>query len=126
NTFILKRNDVLLEVNYNFDKYNSVTPWENYNFRALGIKTSKKIKGNWLFSSAFNHSRKSYYHPAPIFGVRDDKVNSFKMGFSKSISPCWASNYNLSSNQNKSSIDIYQKKNTQFTMDYSYLCLGKE
>ena len=126
NTFIVKRNDVLLEVNYNFDKYNSVTPWENYNFRALDIKTSKKIRGNWVFSSSLNHSRKSYYHPAPVFGVRDDKVNSFKVGFSKSLSPCWASNYNLSSNQNKSSIDIYQKKNTQLTMDYSYLCLGTE
>ena len=126
NTFILKRYDALLEMNYNFDKYNSVTPWENYNFQALDVKTSKQIKGNWVFSSSLKLSRKSHYHPAPIFGIREDKINSFQVGFSKSISPCWASNYSMISNQNKSSIAIYQKKNTQIRMDYSYLCLTRD
>ena len=112
------------ELKYDRTKFNAKAAWEHYLSNSYELRFSKQLSRGWAFNSSFSHSKRSHSRPAPVFGIRKDEINSFKLDFSKPSSDnCLVTKYSLSKNKNRSSIDIYERSNLQASVDLNYLCL---
>ncbi len=120
----ITNNYFVTELKYDFTQFHAKASWEHYLSNSYDLEFSKQLGKGWAFNSSFSHSRKSHYYPAPVFGTRKDEVTSFKINFSKpSPDNCLVTNYSLSKNENRSTIDIYERNNLQASVDLNYLCL---
>ena len=124
NNLLFSQYDSVLELKYSFDKFHAKVPWEDYNLNSFEISGSKKLKKNWNMKASLSYKQRSHNEPLPTFGTRKDKVNSLDFGFSKLLHPCWFTKFNLNFINTKSKVGIFQRKNNQLGMEYSYLCLG--
>jgi len=112
------------ELKYDRTKFNAKAAWEHYLSNSYELRFSKQLSGGWAFNSSISHSKRSHSRPAPVFGIRKDEINSFKVDFSKPSSDnCLVTKYSLSKNKNRSTIDIYERSNLQASVDLNYLCL---
>ncbi|MGY8816113.1 MAG: hypothetical protein ACKVHQ_15575, partial [Gammaproteobacteria bacterium] len=82
------------------------------------------FREGWRVAANLTHRRKNHASGTEIFALRKDRVNSFQLSASRAISECWVSNFSYRYNKSKSTVDLFNIKNKQINMDFSYVCLN--
>jgi len=113
------------QVKYGYDHHNANIDSENYDQHILELSANKMIENDWMVSSNLGFRRKKHDSGTEIFPMRRDKVLTFQISASKPISECWISNFSYRYSKSKSTVDLFNIKNNQISMDYNHVCLGR-
>ena len=126
------------QIKYGYDNFNANIDSENYGQHAFQISASRTMylsilqivgvdplfREGWRVAANLTHRRKNHASGTEIFALRKDRVNSFQLSASRAISECWVSNFSYRYNKSKSTVDLFNIKNKQINMDFSYVCLN--
>ena len=86
--------------------------YENY---GLEFSYSQPFLDNWQFSSKYSYQDKSHDEDYPLFGSRQDQMESLRFNMLKSMGACWSLNLGLIFNDSKSTISIYKRRSNNFS-----------
>ena len=123
---------------YGFERFNAGIDSENYNQRLLQFSVNKPMyasilqlvgvdeewRQDWSVSASLSHRKKNHDSGTEIFGLREDRVYSLQLSASKQLQECWVTNFNYRYNKATSTVDLFNIKNKQIGVDYTYICFN--
>jgi len=95
--------------------------FENY---ALDLVFSQPLENNYFATFNYTYSQKRYDAPLPLFGDRDDRSEALRINLMKTINACWTWNLGLASNDARSTINIYKRRENSVSLQFAYGCFG--
>jgi len=130
--------DLTGQIKYGYDHYNANIDSENYgqhNFELSGSRVMylsilqlfgvKPLwRDGWRVAANLSHRRKNHDSGTEIFALRKDRINSLQLSASRAITDCWTSNFSYRYNKSRSTVDLFNIKNKQISMDFNYVCLN--
>jgi tetratricopeptide (TPR) repeat protein len=93
--------------------------FENY---GLELSYSQPLGENWQFSSKYSFQDKSHDEDYPLFGSRQDQMESLRFNFLKPIGACWSLNLGYVYTNTNSTINIYRRSANNLSAQVNYQC----
>ena len=104
------------------ENYRANAGYEFYENYGLEFSYSQPFLDNWQFSSKYSYQDKSHDEDYPLFGSRQDQMESLRFNMLKSMGACWSLNLGLIFNDSRSTISIYKRRANNFTAQINYQC----
>ena len=104
------------------ENYRANAGYEFYENYGLEFSTSQPFLDNWQFSSKYSYQDKSHDEDYPLFGSRQDQMESLRFNMLKSMGACWSLNLGLIFNDSRSTISIYKRRANNFSAQINYQC----
>lgn len=126
------------QLKYGYDHFNAGIDSENYGQHNFEVSASRTMRlsilqifgvnppwrDGWRVSGSLSHRIKKHASGTEIFPKRRDRINSLQISASRPINDCWISNFSYRYNKSKSTIDLFNIKNKQVSIDFSHVCLN--
>ena len=123
---------------YGFERFDAGIDSENYNQRVLQFSVNKpmyasilqllgvdeELRHDWSVSANLSHRKKIHDSGSEVFGLREDRVHSLQLSASKQLHECWVTNFNYRINKATSTVDLFNIKNKQLGVDFTYICFN--
>ena len=104
------------------ENYRANAGYEFYENYGLEFSYSQPFLDNWQFSSKYSYQDKSHDEDYPLFGSRQDQMESLRFNMLKSMGACWSLNLGLIFNDSRSTISIYKRRANNFSAQINYQC----
>ena len=104
------------------ENYRANADYEFYENYGLELSYSQPFLDNWQFSSKYSYQDKSHDEDYPLFGSRQDQMESLRLNMLKSMGACWSLNLGLIFNDSRSTISIYKRRANNFSAQINYQC----
>ena len=104
------------------ENYRANAGYEFYENYGLEFSYSQPFLDNWQFSSKYSYQDKSHDEDYPLFGSRQDQMESLRVNMLKSMGACWSLNLGLIFNDSRSTISIYKRRANNFSAQINYQC----
>ena len=104
------------------ENYRANAGYEFYENYGLEFSYSQPFLDNWQFSSKYSYQDKSHDEDYPLFGSRQDQMESLRLNMLKSMGACWSLNLGLIFNDSRSTISIYKRRANNFSAQINYQC----
>ena len=124
NTFFLPNNNSSWTLNVFSDKYEANEKFESFRQWGFGFSYRMPLPDSWVMATNYDWSTKNYLAPNGPLGTRKDISESSDLTFSRLFINCLSMNIFVKPFDNRSSIDIFSRSNTDLGMNLSYLCLN--
>ena len=124
NTFFLPNNNSSWTLNVFSDKYEANEKFESFRQWGFGFSYRMPLPDSWVMATNYDWSTKNYLAPNGPLGIRKDINESSDLTFSRLYINCLSMNIFVKPFDNRSSIDIFSRSNTDVGLNLSYLCLN--
>jgi len=104
------------------ENYRANENYEFYENYGLEFSYSQPLGENWQFSSKYSYQDKSHDRDYPLFGSRQDQMESLRFTMLKPMGACWSLNLGMVFNDSRSTINIYKRRANNFTAQINYQC----
>ena len=104
------------------ENYRANEHYEFYENYGLEFSYSQPLADNWQFSSKYSYQDKSHDRDYPLFGSRQDQMESLRFTMLKPMGACWSLNLGMVFNDSRSTINIYKRRANNFTAQINYQC----
>ena len=104
------------------ENYRANAGYEFYENYGLEFSYSQPFLDNWQFSSKYSYQDKSHDEDYPLFGSRQDQMETLRFNMLKSMGACWSLNLGLIFNDSRSTISIYKRRANNFSAQINYQC----
>ena len=122
---------------FGYESLNAGIDSENYKQRVFQFSVNKPMyasllqlvgiseewRHDWNVSASLSHRKKRHDSGTEIFGQREDRINSLQLSASRQLEECWVANINYRYNKSTSTVDLFNIKNKQMGLNYTYTCL---
>ena len=124
NTFNLPNNNSSWTMNIFSDKYEANQKFESFRQWGFGFNYRMPLPDAWVMAANYDFSTKNYLAPNGPLGTRKDINESSDLTFSRLYINCLSMNIFVKPFDNRSSIDIFSRSNTDVGVNLSYLCFN--
>ena len=104
------------------ENYRANAGYEFYENYGLEFSYSQPFLDNRQSSSKYSYQDKSHDEDYPLFGSRQDQMESLRFNMLKSMGACWSLNLGLIFNDSRSTISIYKRRANNFSAQINYQC----
>tara|TARA_B100001939_G_scaffold114753_1_gene99230 strand:+ start:11463 stop:12827 length:1365 start_codon:yes stop_codon:yes gene_type:complete len=121
-SFVPEKSQALLGFKMSAENYRANASYEFFENYLLELSYSQPLINNYTISAKYQYSRKLFDDEFPLFGAREDNNESFRFNILKSLGLCWSSNLGITLNDTRSSINIYQRRANNISLQFNYQC----
>ena len=105
-----------------FENYRADIDYEFYENIGLELSYSKPLGYNWMLNSKYSYNDKPHDADFPLFGDRNDRLETLRINFIKPMGLCWSLNLGAVLSDSRSTINIYKRSANNFSAVLNYQC----
>jgi hypothetical protein len=121
-SFVWSRAQALYGYRLTLENYRANAGYEFYENYGVELSYSQPLGENWQFSSKYSYQDKSHDEDYPLFGSRQDQMESLRFNFLKPMGACWSLNVGWILNGTHSTINIYRRSGSNLSAQINYQC----
>ena len=105
-----------------FENYRADIDYEFYENIGLELSYSRPLGYNWMLNSKYSYNDKPHDADFPLFGDRNDRLETLRVNFIKPMGLCWSLNLGAVLSDSRSTINIYKRSANNFSAVPNYQC----
>ena len=122
-SFVGMGSQALIGYKLSIENYRANAKYEYFENYGIEFSYAQPLGNNWQFSSKYAFQDKTHDDEYPLFGDRNDRLESLRFNLLKPFGSCWSFNFGMVFSDSKSTINIYKRRSNNFTAQVNYQCL---